>query len=189
MPYSALKFMVKLLTVVKPTTYTKYNTTWGEEAYVRDQFDMMKHAFVDKGIPVILGEYGANWRQFSNGSIQKKHDASIRLFHQTINEEAVRRGIIPYVWDINNPNRYGTGGIMCIIDRSSLSVFDQNSLDGILEGCAAATWGGSTTSIQPTLIENTIPKSSGQPYNLAGQRVASGTKGLLIIDGKKLICK
>jgi hypothetical protein len=25
--------------------------------------------------------------------------------------------------------------------------------------------------------------------NLAGQRVASGTKGLLIIDEKKLICK
>ena len=69
--------MVKLLTVVKPTTYTKYNTTWGEEAYVRDQFDMMKHAFVDKGIPVILGEYGANWRQFSNGSIQKKHDGHV----------------------------------------------------------------------------------------------------------------
>ena len=111
------------------------------------QFQMMKEAFVDKGYPVILGEYGANWREFSNSSIQKKHDASLWLFHKTINEEAIKHGIIPYVWDINNPNRYGTGGIMCIIDRSKPAVFDTNSLDGIMSGAAAATWGGPATGI------------------------------------------
>ena len=141
----------------------------------------------DKGYPVILGEYGANWREFSNSSIQKKHDASIRLFHKTINEEAVKRGIIPYVWDINNPNRYGTGGIMCIIDRSKPAVFDQNSLDGIMEGAAAAAWGGPTASIRPTAFTN--PQSAGQYYTLTGLRVAAGTKGLLIMGGKKRIFK
>ena len=163
-------------------TYKKYNCTWGEESYVREQFDMMKKNFVDKGIPVILGEYGANWREFSNTSIQKKHDASIRLFHKTINEEAVKRGIIPYVWDINNPNRYGTGGIMCIIDRSKPAVFDQNGLDGIMEGASAATWGGPTTGVSRSAI-NAQP--TGQRYTLTGQRVSAGTKGLLIVDGKK----
>lgn len=167
-------------------TYKKYNCTWGEEAYVREQFDMMKKSFVDKGVPVILGEYGANWREFSNSSIQKKHDASIRLFHKTINEEAIKRGIIPYVWDINNPNRYGTGGIMCIIDRSKPTVFDQNSLDGIMEGAAAA-WGGPTTSIRHTVLTTSQP--TGQYYTLTGQRVSAGTKGLLIINGKKRIIK
>ena len=167
--------------------YMKYNCTWGEEAYVREQMQMMKEAFVDKGYPVILGEYGANWREFSNSSIQKKHDASIRLFHKTINEEAVKRGIIPYVWDINNPNRYGTGGIMCIIDRSKPTVFDQNSLDGIMEGAAAAAWGGPTTSIRHTVLTTSQP--TGQYYTLTGQRVSAGTKGLLIINGKKRIIK
>ena len=170
-------------------SYVKYNSTWGEEAYVREQFDMVKEAFVDKGFPVILGEYGANWREFSNGSIQKKHDASIRLFHKTVNEEAIKRGIIPYVWDINNPNRYGTGGIMCIIDRSALSVFDQNSLDGIIEGCAAATWGGPTSGIRCINSSAATTKATGQCYNLAGQRVAADTKGILIIDGKKRIIR
>ena len=169
-------------------TYKKYNCTWGEESYVREQFDMMKKNFVDKGIPVILGEYGANWREFSNTSIQKKHDASIRLFHKTINEEAVKRGIIPYVWDINNPNRYGTGGIMCIIDRSKLAVFDQNSLDGILEG-SAATWGGPTAGIRHVTTKTTASENAGQCYNMAGQRVTAGTKGLLIIDGRKILYK
>jgi hypothetical protein len=148
---------------------------------------MMKEGFVDKGYPVILGEYGANWREFSNSSIQKKHDASIRLFHKTINEEAVKRGIIPYVWDINNPNRYGTGGIMCIIDRSKPAVFDQNSLDGIMEGAAAATWGGPTASIRHTV--STTSQSAGQYYTLTGLRVAADTKGLLITGGKKIIIK
>ena len=165
----------------------KYNCTWGEEAYVREQMQMMKEAFVDKGYPVILGEYGANWREFSNSSIQKKHDASIRLFHRTINEEAIKRGIIPYVWDINNPNRYGTGGIMCIIDRSKPAVFDQNSLDGIMEGAAAATWGGPTASIRHTV--STTSQSAGQYYTLTGLRVAADTKGLLITGGKKIIIK
>ena len=170
-------------------SYVKYNATWGEEAYVREQMQMMKENFVDKGYPVILGEYGANWREFSNSSIQKKHDASIWLFHKTINEEAIKRGIIPYVWDINNPNRYGTGGIMCIIDRSKPAVFDQNSLDGIMEGAAAAIWGGPATSIRQAAKVDVNPKTAGLSYNLSGQRVSPDTKGLIIRGGKKWICK
>ena len=165
-------------------TYKKYNCTWGEEAYVREQFQMMKEAFVDKGYPVILGEYGANWREFSNNSIQKKHDASLWLFHKTINEEAIKRGIIPYVWDINNPNRYGTGGIMCIIDRSKPSVFDTNSLDGIMAGVEAAQWGGPTSGIKKVLTDQSKQQAT---YNLMGRRVPSNTKGLVIVGGKKVI--
>ncbi len=166
--------------------YTKYNSTWGEEAYVREQFQMMKEAFVDRGYPVILGEYGANWREFSNNSIQKKHDASLWLFHKTINEEAIKRGIIPYVWDINNPNRYGTGGIMCIIDRSKPSVFDANSLDGIMAGVEAAQWGGPTSGIKRVLSDRSKQQTV---YDLMGRRVASNSKGLLIVDGKKKVFK
>ena len=165
-------------------TYKKYNCTWGEEAYVREQFQMMKEAFVDKGYPVILGEYGANWREFTNSSIQKKHDASLWLFHKTINEEAIKRGIIPYVWDINNPNRYGTGGIMCIIDRSKPSVFDTNSLDGIMAGVEAAQWGGPTSGIKKVLTDQSKQQAT---YNLMGRRVPSNTKGLVIVGGKKVI--
>ena len=165
-------------------TYKKYNCTWGEEAYVREQFQMMKEAFVDKGYPVILGEYGANWREFSNNSIQKKHDASLWLFHKTINEEAIKRGIIPYVWDINNPNRYGTGGIMCIIDRSKPAVFDTNSLDGIMSGAAAATWGGPATCINRVEVNQGDKSSVPVIYDLQGRKVKNVRGGLYIIGGK-----
>lgn len=165
-------------------TYKKYNCTWGEEVYVREQFQMMKETFVDKGFPVILGEYGANWREFSNNSIQKKHDASLWLFHKTINEEAIKRGIIPYVWDINNPNRYGTGGIMCIIDRSKPAVFDTNSLDGIMSGAAAATWGGPATCINRVEVNQGDKSSAPVIYDLQGRKVKNVRGGLYIIGGK-----
>ena len=165
-------------------SYTKYNATWGEEAYVREQFQMIKEAFVDKGYPVILGEYGANWREFSNNSIQKKHDASLWLFHKTINEEAIKRGIIPYVWDINNPNRYGTGGIMCIIDRSKPAVFDTNSLDGIMSGAGAATWGGPATGINRVEVNQGDKSSAPVIYDLQGRKVKNVRGGLYIIGGK-----
>lgn len=148
------------------------------------QFQMMKEAFVDKGYPVILGEYGANWREFSNSSIQKKHDASLWLFHKTINEEAIKRGVIPYVWDINNPNRYGTGGIMCIIDRSKPAVFDTNSLDGIMSGAAAATWGGPATGINRVEVNQGDKSSAPLIYDLQGRKVKNVRGGLYIIDRK-----
>ena len=169
---------------VSSGTYKKYNCTWGEDAYVREQFQMMKEAFVDKGYPVILGEYGANWREFSNSSIQKKHDASLWLFHKTINEEAIKRGIIPYVWDINNPNRYGIGGIMCIIDRSKPAVFDTNSLDGIMSGTAAATWGGPATGINRVEVNQGDKSSAPLIYDLQGRKVKNVRGGLYIIDRK-----
>ncbi|MBQ5981791.1 MAG: hypothetical protein IJL54_06450 [Prevotella sp.] len=77
---------------------------------------------------------------------------------------------------------------MCIIDRSKPAVFDQNSLDGILEG-SAATWGGPTAGIRHVTTKTTASENAGQCYNMAGQRVTAGTKGLLIIDGRKILHK
>ena len=36
--------------------------TWGNEAHVDAQFEKMKTQFIDKGVPVILGEYCASRR-------------------------------------------------------------------------------------------------------------------------------
>ena len=77
---------------------------------------------------------------------------------------------------------------MCIIDRSKPAVFDQNSLDGILEG-SAATWGGPTAGIRHVTTKTTASGNAGQCYNMAGQRVTPGTNGLLIIDGRKILHK
>ena len=162
-----------------------YNSTWGEESYLVAQFRKMKAKFVDKGYPVILGEYGCQWRDLSGkaGEDQSKHDASVKHFHRQVNEQAVSQGLVPMVWDINYTNRQGTKGTMTIIDRKQLSVFNQHAIDGIAEGVAAATWGGPATSVQRVPFRPAPERA----YSLSGQRVGAGFRGLVVSGGRKYI--
>ncbi len=115
-----------------------HNASSMEESYVLSQFQKMKKKFADKGYPVILGEYGANWRKLSAN--QDKHDASIRLYHKTVCQRAVECGMVPMVWDVNVANQNGEAGIMTVINRTAASVFCSFAMDGITEGVAAAQW-------------------------------------------------
>jgi hypothetical protein len=162
-----------------------YNSTWGEESYLLAQFKKMKAKFVDKGYPVILGEYGCQWRDLSGkaGEDQAKHDASVKAFHRQVNEQAVNLGLVPMVWDINYTNRQGTKGTMTIIDRKQLGIFNQHAIDGITEGVAAATWGGTPTSLQRVPFRQ-APESA---YSLSGYRVGSDYQGVVVSGGRKYI--
>lgn len=115
-----------------------HNATWGEESTVKSMFQLMKTKFADKGYPLLLGEYGANWRKLSSN--QEQHDASIKLYHQVVCQQAVSCGMVPIVWDINVANQQGTNGIMTVINRANCTVFCQPALDGIKAGIAAASW-------------------------------------------------
>src|SRR5574344_386018 len=119
-----------------------YNATWGEESWISSQMSKMKTKFVDKGYPVIIGEYGANWRDVSSvsGASQDKHNASIQSYFYEVNKQCVNDGIVPFVWDINSTNRNGLKGVMTVLDRSSLSVYNKYAMDGIIKGVSAGTW-------------------------------------------------
>lgn len=108
-----------------------------EESWVATQMDKMKTRFVDRGIPVVLGEYSAMWRDVASaGGDQTKHDASVRYYFKTVTEYAINRGIVPFVWDINSTSRPS----MCLVNRSNLSVFCQPAMDGINDGVSSATF-------------------------------------------------
>jgi endoglucanase len=97
------------------------NATWGEEAYVSDQYLKMKTKFANNGIPVILGEYGAYRR--STPLDMAKHQASVDSWATYNTSEATADGIQPYWWD--------TGGL---INRSTGAVQDQRTLDALKLG-------------------------------------------------------
>ena len=122
--------------------HTDHNASWGEEAWIKSQFETLKSNFVDKGCPVIIGEYGANWRDLSgvSGASQDKHNASIKAFYYEVNRQAVNNGIVTMVWDINSPNQNGVNGTMTIINRGKLNIFGTYALEGIKEGTAAGNW-------------------------------------------------
>ena len=75
-------------------SWAKAQTVWGSDEDVEQliyYMDMLKEHFVDKGIPVIIGEYGA--------TIKNKEMDTVRLFLSSVAKEAYSRDICPVLWD------------------------------------------------------------------------------------------
>ena len=78
--------------------------TWANEAYVEAQFDKLKTAYANKGIPIIIGEYGA---------ISKtEYDAPMKyrnFWDNYITGAAIRHGFATYYWDNGYPDNHQFG--------------------------------------------------------------------------------
>ena len=102
------------------------NPNWDcEEGAHTTYFKMLKANFVDKGIPVLMGEYGA-YRRDGSANIPKDlalHEKSVDYWITYVTKTAIANGVKPIWWD--------TGGLL---DRSKLTVNDQRSLDAIISG-------------------------------------------------------
>lgn len=101
------------------------NATFGEESDQDKSFQELKTKFVDKGIPVILGEYGAYRRK---GSSQlpldmTAHQNAVDYWITYITKKSIDTGVVPFFWDI--------GGA---IDRSNNKILDQRTIDAIKAG-------------------------------------------------------
>ena len=104
------------------------NTSWGEEDHIDKLFGNMKKKYVDKGIPVILGEFGAYKRKLSLPSDQALHNASVEYFNKYVVKSAIKNGIIPYYWDV--PNN--------LFNRSTGEVLDKEVVKAMMEGAKEA---------------------------------------------------
>ena len=105
------------------TTDLAHNPTWGEEAEVDSLFKLMKNQFVDKGIPVVIGEFGAMRRDNLTGDALLLHLASRAYYFKYITKQANTNGLMPFFWD--------TGGLL---NRRTNTVSDQQSLDALIQG-------------------------------------------------------
>jgi len=105
------------------TTDTDRNPTWGEEDYVDSMMKLMKTQFVDKGIPVIMGEFCAMKRTTLTGDSLALHLKSRAYFTEYITRKAKANGILPFYWD--------TGGLF---NRSNNTLSDKQILDALING-------------------------------------------------------
>jgi hypothetical protein len=111
------------------TTDPIRNSTWGEEAYVDDQFALMKAKFIDRGIPVIVGEFAAQRRGAPlTGDALDLHIKSRLYYHQYVVKSAVDHGLRPFFWDVGNE-----GGVF---DRRTNMVSDPEDLLALQQGAA-----------------------------------------------------
>jgi aryl-phospho-beta-D-glucosidase BglC (GH1 family) len=115
------------------TTDTAHNPTWGEEDYVDAQFASLKTAFVDKGIPVLLGEFAAQRRTNLTGDALALHLKSRNYYHAYVVKKAVANGVLPFYWDIGAPDDQSGS----IFDRRTYQVRGQATLDALMAGLTA----------------------------------------------------
>lgn len=78
---------------------TQSACSWAQENWVDDQFSKIKAKWVDKGIPVIIGEYGVIKRTSLGGQQLTDHLASRRFYLKYVNAAAAKNGIKTFYWD------------------------------------------------------------------------------------------
>ena len=89
---------------------------WNEEDdSANRQFSRMKSHFVDKGIPVILGEYGAILRTSLAAEDYKKHIESRNRYLYYVTKAALANKLIPIYWDNG------------VIGNNGFGLFDRNT--------------------------------------------------------------
>ena len=71
---------------------------------LKGEFDRYYDKFISKGIPIVIGEWGAKQRDLPDGS-GNNHDHCVR-HAEVFAKEAKLRGIIPVVWDFGYIDRY-----------------------------------------------------------------------------------
>ena len=153
---------------------------------MKTQLKMMKTNFVDKGYPVVIGEFGANWRDLSSlsGESQEKHNASIKAHYRELHRLCKEMGgMVPMTWDTNYCSQDGKKGCMTIIDRQNLSVFGTYAMEGINEIYPRPSE-AAMKNIQQTSDEESVPI-----YRLDGQKTSSLhlSPGIYIRKSQKFI--
>jgi len=110
--------------------------TFGEEDYVKAQFAKMKTNFVDKGYPVILGEFSPTRRMSLTGDALTHHLDSRAYYVKYVTEQAKNYGIVPFYWDNGGTGDKGCG----IFNRSTTVAEDTKALNGLVQGAAAGKY-------------------------------------------------
>lgn len=95
---------------------------WGQETHVVAQFDRLKSTYIDKGIPVLMGEYGATH--------QAGFEDYRRYYMEYVTQAAVLRGIVPVYWD--NGGKGSGGENFALFDRTSGAVLHPDILEAMM---------------------------------------------------------
>jgi len=113
----------------KDDDWTPYLATWGTQADINSlntEIAKMKTNFVDKGIPVIIGEYGfASKLNESRGRTQ----AQVTNYTLKVAEAIYTRDMCPVLWDIQlNPDN---GEVIYYYNRKTQTFSDPQLVAGI----------------------------------------------------------
>ena len=107
-----------------------HNATWGEEPEIERVARAMRSRFIDKGIPVIIGEFGAIRRSSLTGNALRSHLNARAYYLKYFVKEAKANGLIPFYWDEGGLGNNSFG----IFNRQTNTVYDRQALDSLMHG-------------------------------------------------------
>lgn len=98
-------------------SWGKMQADWGSDAdyeLLYKNMDMMKEHFIDKGIPVIVGEFGS--------ATKNKAEGAVNRYLTAVCEAAYSRGMCPVLWDTTN----------VFYNRAAAKFIDEELLAGLM---------------------------------------------------------
>lgn len=111
-------------------TDTTHNATWGEESDIDRIAKAMKTKFIDKGIPVIIGEFGVIRRSSLTGDALVHHLDARAHYLEYFVKRVKANGLIPFYWDEGGLGNNSFG----IFSRQTNVVADHQALDSLMRG-------------------------------------------------------
>lgn len=94
----------------KNATDPQRTETWANEAWADAQFQKMKTKFIDKGIGVVLGEYGVLSRtDLGSDELNEEFESYRRYYMEYVTNSMVNHGLVPMVWDNGGTGNHGMG--------------------------------------------------------------------------------
>ena len=100
---------------------------WGQEPHVIAQFDKLKARFIDRGLPVLMGEYGATYQQ--------GYEDYRRYYMEFVTKAAVDRDIVPVYWD--NGGHHSGAENFALFNRSSAKPTHPDLIAAIVRAATA----------------------------------------------------
>ena len=104
---------------------SKTSTTC-DETYMKNQLNLMKTTFADKGYPVFIGEYGS----IDKTSYDSENEYYRAYFARKLCQLSRKNGCIPMYWDNGYNGVHGFG----LFDRTTYEVTQPVIIDAIMEG-------------------------------------------------------
>ena len=103
---------------------------WGDEEHIRAQFAKLKKDYIDRGIPVVIGEFGCIDRAVCAPHIPDRITENRAYYDGFVAGTAALNGIVPVYWDNGFNGKFG----LALFDRRAVKATQPEIIEAIING-------------------------------------------------------
>lgn len=144
--------------------------TDGNERTMRNLFVQLRKAWIEKGLGVVVGEYGVS-HHYTDAD-RETQEANETYYLKCLTEEARKNGFAAFVWD-NNAFGNGSEQFGIFNRKNNMSIDSQFFIDGIIEGSKAE-------------FQEDVEEEEQEDVGAGGEVLWTGDKTLNWGDGIKI---